>query len=435
MKKKTIASFAKNIILMSGTPDNKQKKLSNDWWENVCECSFRTAMEDGSICKPTMKLVNCANNKLISAVKAVYENEVKLYNNSNKLFMPVILVNCKSIDDIVDLRKNAWFESKAGKEFDFISIHSDKPAEKDADGNTNKVTAEINGERKTSQKAYEAIEAIDNKEITKPIIIAQVQMIGEGINIKSVTSAIVLTNNDKTAVQQIGRAIRNKIITKTVLEKKKNEKTGKFETVETVYTFSKVKDGYANVYIIQDNRDSVINLLANLSQYGLTDDCFSWTWDKYRKDDNSNGSAPKILEYEEYSKLKNNIDNDLTDVEIIDIDIDIITKVRDDYINNVDLTFKWGTTNEFKALAKKKIDEGMVEVWTNRKNGIKSDELLKIMHKKFVNSFKDNPINKLIWNKSKPDALNMIFQDLEMATFFKDHLTNEALSQLSKQDI
>ncbi len=442
MSNKSLTSYFKNVILMSGTPDAKQKELTYAHANNVCSCSPRIAMANEWICKPSLNLVNCADNDWPSAVKDVYEREVELYNNSNKLFMPVILVNCKSIDDVVKLRETEWFKFKTGKDFDFISIHSDK-AINDNDGNINNVTAEINGVCKTSHEAYEAIEAIDNNEITKPIIVAQVQMIGEGINVKSFTSVITSSNSDKTAMQQIGRVLRNKFITKTVLEKKMVQKSGwlnklfkKTEVVETCipYTFSKVKDGHANVYVIQDNLDTISDLIVNLNNYELTDDCFSWG----RKIDIPSGSSPEIIDESESSKLETNrwLEIDSTDPEIIEI----VNHSRERCLGNVFLNFKMGgDTNgdgvadkdEFENLTKKKIEEGFVEAWTKRKNGIESDELFNVMYEKLIAALK-NPITKMIWRKSKTAAMNMVFQDPEMTNFFKTHLTAEAMYQLSK---
>ena len=45
------------------------------------------------------------------------------------------------------------------------------------------------------------------------------EMIGEGINVKSFNSVITASNCDKTAMQQIGRAVRNFSIQKLVAEK------------------------------------------------------------------------------------------------------------------------------------------------------------------------------------------------------------------------
>jgi hypothetical protein len=87
--------------------------------------------------------------------------------------------------------------------------------------------------------------------------------------------------------------------------------------------------------------------------------------------------------------------------------------------------------DEFENLTKKKIEEGFVEAWTKRKNGIECDELFNAMFEKLVNALK-NPITKSIWRKSKTAAMNMVFQDPEMTNFFKNHLTAEAMYQLSK---
>jgi hypothetical protein len=422
MSKKTLTTYFKNVILMSGTPDAKQKDLTRANSQNVCECSPRIAMENGWICKPSLNLVNCADIDWPSAVKAVYERELKLYDNGDTLFMPVILVNCKSIDDIANLRELDWFKHNAGNAFDFISIHSNK-AVNDDDGNIKTLTAEINNVEITSEEAYAKIEDIDNNEITKPIIVAQVQMIGEGINVKSFTSVITSTNSDKTAMQQIGRALRNKTIARTVLEKKKLKS----------YDISKVENGHANVYVIQDNLDTITSLISDLNNFELTDDCFSWG----DKIDIKGGSSPEILETEESCKLEKNrwLKINSADPEIIEI----VGRSRKRCLDNTILNFKLGgdvnddgvaDKIEFEKLTNKKTKEGFVEVWTKRKT-MKSDELFTVLLKRLVSSL-ENPTMKMLWTKSSRAVFNIVFQDIETANFFEKHLKPDFIRQLAK---
>lgn len=442
MSKKTLIDYFKNVILMSGTPDAKQREMTMRYMTNVCSCSPRVAMANDWICKPSLNLVNCPDNDWPSAVKAVYEREVELFESGNKLFMPVILVNCKSIDDVVKLRETQWFKDRYGKEFRFISIHSDKSINDD-DGNINTVTAEIDGVKKNSQEAYEAIEAIDDSIIDKPIIVAQVQMIGEGINVKSFTSVITSSNCDKTAMQQIGRALRNKIIKKTIINKKIVNKPGIFNKLfnrksiveeKIEHIFSKVKDGHANIYVIQDNLDNISNLIVNLNTYELTDDCFDWG----RKIDIASGSSPEVINETESSKLETNrwLEIDATDPEIIEI----LNRSRERGISIALNDWALGEDNnsdgvvnneEFENLTKKKITEGFVEAWTKRKNGIEAQELFETLMRKMAEALK-NPTNKMIWMRSRVAAMNMVFQDPEIAEFFNSHLSEKAIYQLSR---
>ena len=305
---KNIAHLFKNVITMSGTPDWVQREMTSKNKKNECKCSPKLAMENGWICKPVLNLVNCSDADWPAAVKAVFYRELKTYENNGKLFKPTILVNCKSIDDVANLREVPWFKDNAGKLFHLISIHSKKTVHDNA-GLVKDLCAEIDGKSVEAEEAYNVIASIDKQNDALPTIVFQVQMIGEGINVKSFNAVVTASNCDKTAMQQIGRVLRNFYVKKTVVEKHEEKLDGFFNkllkrtrVVETQIekTFSKVKDGTANVYVINDNLQTLTNLIVGLSNYDLTSSCFSWG-DKL---DINEGSSPSILDEEDSAKLQ-----------------------------------------------------------------------------------------------------------------------------------
>ena len=275
---KNIAHLFKNVITMSGTPDWVQREMTSKNKKNECKCSPKLAMKNGWICKPVLNLVNCSDADWPAAVKAVFCRELKTYENNGKLFKPTILVNCKSIDDVANLREVPWFKDNAGKLFHLISIHSKKTVHDNA-GLVKDLCAEIDGKSVEAEEAYNVIASIDKQNDALPTIVFQVQMIGEGINVKSFNAVVTASNCDKTAMQQIGRVLRNFYVKKTVVEKHEEKLDGFFNkllkrtrVVETQIekTFSKVKDGTANVYVINDNLQTLTNLIVGLSNYDLT---------------------------------------------------------------------------------------------------------------------------------------------------------------------
>ena len=451
-----ISNFFKNIMLLSGTPDCKQRALSDDYPENVCECSPKEAMDNGWICKPILNLISCTTNAWPSAVRNVLKREVALYESGNKIFKPVILVNCSSIDDVVKLRNEDWFKSNSGKFFHFISIHSDKSVTAE-DGGVDEWTAEIDGVSCRSSEAYSKIEKIDHDGFGDdlPIIVAQVAMIGEGINVSSFNAVITASNSDKTAMQQIGRAIRNFKVTKDIVEKKEihekviQQKAGLFnkllnrteevdlvKTVEEVHphVFTKVNDGHANVYVIIDNLESIQELIVNLAnKHELTDGCFSWG----DKIDITAGSTKEILQESEACKSKPSswLKIDESDPQIIEIIGSAKEKLIDLELGS------WHSQDndhnghpdgeDFKALVDKWVNDKYVEALTGRKNGIPYVELHDFMLDRLRKMLKD-PINKKLWNINKRVLMNIAFGNPEATEFFMTHLSKKVLYQLSK---
>lgn len=429
---KCITDLFKNVMLLSGTPDYKQRELTNCWYQNECSCSPKVAMDNGWICRPTLNLVNCDDGSWPSAVRAVFLQQMKKYESGNKIFKPVMLVNCKSIDDVVKLRTTDWFKENTGTLFDFISIHSNKNLS-DVNGHLDVVTAEINGQQVSADEAFVAINDIDGHMDSRPVIVAQVQMIGEGINVKSFNSVITSSNSDKTAMQQIGRVLRNMTVTKTFVETEVRPKPGFFnkllkrtETVEkrTEHVFSKVKDGYADVYVIKDNIDNIADLIVNLSNYDLTDACFDWG----KRLDIPSGSSVEVMQTTEMCKLEKNrwSDIDGNDPDIIEI----LGQVKEKNVNEGIFSFLNGADvdgngvpdiEEFEVMADKWTDEGYVQAWTGKKHGVPADELAKILLEK-LRKFLASDEHKRLWHQSNMAAMLLAFQNAEAADFMDKHM-------------
>ena len=439
---KNIAHLFKNVITMSGTPDWVQREMTSKNKKNECKCSPKLAMENGWICKPVLNLVNCSDADWPAAVKAVFYRELKTYENNGKLFKPTILVNCKSIDDVANLREVPWFKDNAGKLFHLISIHSKKTVHDNA-GLVKDLCAEIDGKSVEAEEAYNVIASIDKQNDALPTIVFQVQMIGEGINVKSFNAVVTASNCDKTAMQQIGRVLRNFYVKKTVVEKHEEKLDGFFNkllkrtrVVETQIekTFSKVKDGTANVYVINDNLMTLTNLIVGLSNYDLTSSCFSWG-DKL---DINEGSSPGILDEEDSAKLQKPSWNALDAVspEIIEVlntaKKKVLTACFDSFFDELEDNDGNGIPDaeEFKSLIEKKKAEGMVEVWIGKATRDDPREMMS-RFKEWTMKLLDDDAFRLLWKKDKKTAFLYITQDEEMAEFLNTHLSEKVIDSIA----
>ena len=454
---KNLSSIFKNVILMSGTPDYKQIDITNKHPENECFCSPKTAMENGWICKPNLNLIECDEQSWPSAVKNVLEREMKIYDEE-KIFKPTILVNCSSIDDIDHLRNIDWFKDNTGKNFHFISIHSSKKIKDKDELTARDVTAEIDGKSVSSGEAYEAVESIDSNKLFNddlPVIVAQVQMIGEGINVSSFNAVITASSSDKTVMQQIGRAIRNfkisKMMTKIDYEDvdvvkpkngffnkllKRTEVVKERREVKTEYeaNFDKVHNGHANVYVINDNLDDVVQLICNLDQYDLTEHCYTWG----KRIDCTNGSALVEGMPKDYCEC---IKNEWLDINESDPDIvQIIGNARKFILSRANKN--WLVNNEdndgngipdlieLGQLVNSDAKKNFKETYVGK--GKKTDaEIFNILMNTIAGALGD-PWHKMLWQKSKLAYLTMIFNgDNEVSNFFMTHLNKRQFAQLN----
>ena len=446
MKKseKNLAHLFKNVIMMSGTPDWVQLRMTVKNPQNVCKCSPKLAMENGWICKPTLSLVNCTDADWPAAVKAVYNREMKVYEETGKIFRPTILVNCGSIDQVANLREKKWFKDNAGKKFHLISIHSMKTVTDDKTNIKKDLSAEIDGKKVEAEEAYNAIMDIDKGEAGRfkdslPILVFQVQMIGEGINVKSFNAVITASNCDKTAMQQIGRAVRNFAVEREVVEKTVRPSTtfwGKLfkKTVEVEElkkkTFTKVNDGHANVYVINDNLKTLMNLVHGLNNFDLTSDCFSWG----KKIDISTGSAVRILDEEDAAHEQKDKWNDISDkdpeiVEVFkEVKKKVLTSCFDMFFDGLEDNDGNGIPDnvEFEKIVKEKDAEGWCQVWMNRSNVSAVDLMEKFRER--VCKLLDDEVFVELWKKSREAALEYAVQDRDMAKFLDTHLNEKTFA-------
>ena len=443
MKKseKNLANLFKNVIMMSGTPDWVQQEMTVKNRHNECKCPPKLAMDNGWICKPSLSLINCSESSWPSAIKAVFDREMHIWEISGKIFRPTILVNCKSIDDVANLRNVSWFKDNAGKLFHLISIHSRKLMH-DKSGTVLDVSAEIDGKKVEAEEAYNEIVKIDRVEDDMPVIVFQVQMIGEGINVKSFNAVVTASNCDKTAMQQIGRAVRNFSIKKDIIEKHEVKASGFFnrlfnktKVVDKVVekTFTKTNDGHANVYVINDNLKTLTNLVVGLSNYDLTSECFSWG----DKIDLNEGSSPEILNEAESSQLHDSGWQDIkeNDPEIIEVlssaKKKILTSCFDKFFSGLEDNDENGIPDveEFREMLVDKHKEGWTEVWTGKKTLGDAEDIMQKFRDMIGSLLEDKTFGKL-WDKDRKTALAYAVQDPTMAEFLDTHLNDKTLNSI-----
>lgn len=242
------------VLLLSGTPSAFQKDLTKSHKNCVCSCPPKVAIDNGWIVEPTLNIVQGDESQWARAIVAVLNREKAVCKN--EVFKSRIMINCRGIDEIKAINELPFFQQNVGKMFHFISLHSTK-SYTDDNNEVKEVKPMVDGVEVAADVAYSKIEHIDDGtafDDNLPILVAQVQMLGEGINVNSFNACLTSSNSDKTAMQQIGRIVRN------FYRKDK----------------SKVEYGHANVYVMFENTVSLANLLNNIEEYDLTNDCYRW---------------------------------------------------------------------------------------------------------------------------------------------------------------
>lgn len=441
-----------SLMPMSGTPAAYQREWTKKWPKNACNCSPKEAMENGWICKPTLNLVlGDKDNGWARAIVAVLNREKEICKS--EVFKPRLMINCSGIDDIKQIVDLEWIRANVKKDFHLVTLHSTKGYD-DGNGILNFAKPTIDCEDVDANEAYKAIESIDSNSYFKddlPIIVAQVAMLGEGINVSSFNSILTASNAEKTAMQQIGRCIRNY---------KLNSK-------------EKVTDGHANVYVLTDNIFSIKQLLVNLEEYDLTDECFQWG----DKIDIMTGSSPEDLDDAAIPKL-NTFDWDPIDPEH---DLDIIEMMQ----SMKSKLYKKAAVDMFSSIfgdndgdGKSDVEEldnlletlsnsGMMKLWSGhvfKKNELVSerkekakkakdgDKNNKSSANKKAEFKKSNPTYdvfmkwlfdikhalrtsssmKKIWSIDKTLCIETILQNRDVADFLVSHISSEKLDKLAK---
>ena len=256
-----LSSYFNVSVLMSGTPspfqENKHKEISTK-----VDYSIRNAIFDDIICKPTLNVINGYDDEsyLASAINSILLNEKYLHKSP---FKPRVLVCARSIDAINSVVNNV-------KDCHIITLHSTKTVFNDNNEIEN-IVPTIDGIEKSANETMKIIEELDKKENyfgdDLPIVVFQVDMISEGVNIKSFNSVLITTHSDVKQMQQIGRVLRDI----------------KFNG------HSKKDEDNVNIYAAVSNKEDLAELLIKLEEYDLTDDVFKWG----KITNVCNGSSPK----------------------------------------------------------------------------------------------------------------------------------------------
>lgn len=262
-----LATYFETSLFMSGTPNKYQIKLAEDNPDHSIDLSIRDAISVTPrpyICKPTLNLVHSKDEvfdvRLIrDAIIAIKNHEKDLYEN-NEYIQPRILICLNEIDTIQNIK------DELGDDCHIISLHSVK--ETNINNEVETFEPEINGIKKNKTEVMEMLDAIDSgsekaSELLsdkKPIIVLQVDMISEGVNIKSFNSVFITSHTQTKQMQQIGRVLRHFEV---------KDENGNI-------LFDKNTSGLANIYCPISNEAEVGELLYNLEQAGLSEGCFEW---------------------------------------------------------------------------------------------------------------------------------------------------------------
>lgn len=260
-----LATYFETSLFMSGTPNEYQIKLAKD--NHSIELSIKDAISVTPrpyICKPTLNLVHSKDEvfdvRLIrDAIVAIKNHEKEFYEN-NEYIQPRILICLNEIDTIQNIK------DELGDDCHIISLHSVK--ETNINNEVETFEPEINGIKKNKTEVMEMLDAIDSgsekaSELLsdkKPIIVLQVDMISEGVNIKSFNSVFITSHTQTKQMQQIGRVLRHFEV---------KDENGNI-------LFDKNSSGLANIYCPISNEVEIGELLYNLEQAGLSEGCFEW---------------------------------------------------------------------------------------------------------------------------------------------------------------
>jgi len=254
----TLQDFFQTSIFCSGTPADYQRHIAEKYSEYAIDCSLKEAIENHYVLKPCLNLVHTSYKENFAAgIKAVFENELELANvlNTNDI-APRIIINCNSIDEINSILKIDYFNQNIGKLFHTIAIHTDKLVVT-KEGNEDILRPTKDGIPMNKKDLMDHVQNdIDNNTMFNdnlPILLFQVATMSEGINLKSFSATIIITNEASKAMQQIGRVIRH-------------------------YKYGNHKEKQiANVYLMNENFEQISMLIYDLKRlYTLTDECFEW---------------------------------------------------------------------------------------------------------------------------------------------------------------
>ena len=280
-------------LIMTGTPTDPIKQWVKLHPETASDCSFNRAINANLICRPVLNLIKFATDEdMPSAIMSMVENEVSECSKDSGDFRVKSLVCSKGIDEIHSVVRVL---KAVHPEWHYVIIHSTK---KINNNNVEEVLeSEVDGKVLRSNKVFEVLNQMDDNQYepfntdNNPIVVFQVDMIGEGISIKSFNSVFVTSKMEIKMLQQIGRTLRD---------------------CKDANGNSKISHGHASVYCGYTNREDLRQMMINLNNARLTDDCFSFG----AKIDVSNSSSvptdpngvPEKVDYQWNALEKKDID-------------------------------------------------------------------------------------------------------------------------------
>ena len=181
---KELSGYFNVSVLMSGTPGKEQRNIHKT--SDHVDYSIRSAILENIICKPTLNVINGydSDTYLMSAVNSILFNEKPLHKDPFKTRLLVCAKSIDSIRSVADKLTNCHV----------ITLHSNKEGQDD-DNNVFTIVPTIDGVEKSAEETMKIIEALDKNQNyfndDLPIVVFQVDMISEGINIKSLNSVLI----------------------------------------------------------------------------------------------------------------------------------------------------------------------------------------------------------------------------------------------------
>ena len=253
-----------------------------------------------------------------------------------------------------------------------------------------------------------------------PIVVFQVDMISEGINIKSFNSVLITSYSEVKQMQQIGRVLRD---------------------IEFNGHHKKAEDE-VSIYAAVENKEDLAQLLINLEEYDLTDDVFKWG----KITNANNGSSPETddnpavitewqqideaLDIEEIMKLTDKIANGKINSKLSSLKISS-EKYEEFYKELCKAMKKAAAKVSAKSLksSTKKTNSASAQNKNTGSDGDKKTKeqtnlaaLLRALYHGILQVTKDKT-NRHLWQKDKRDGIykSLKFEDFELVdTFVKE---------------
>lgn len=424
-----LAAYFDTSLFMSGTPNEYQIKLAKD--NHSIDLSIKDAISVTPrpyICKPTLNLVHSKDEvfdvRLIRDAIIAIKNHEKEFYKDNEYMQPRILVCADGIDTIQNIK------NELGDDCHVILLHSVK--ETNIDNGREFFEPEINGDKKSKAEVMEMLDAIDSgsekaSELLsdkKPIIVLQVDMISEGVNIKSFNSVFITSHSETKQMQQIGRVLRHFEV---------KDENGNI-------LFDKYQTGLANIYCPISNDSEIGELLFNLERAGLSEGCFEWgkivnvTHSSANSESSDNPTKPEVwksidseFNIDELYKMGDSVWNAkvLSNVLNLNLSDELKSKLVD--LAKALTTGNLSKGKKEKAEAKKKIKESTKDKSEVESKSEKKKEkditsyrtALRSLYKKLLLNGITETLKPLYFN-NEVLFYNQFLHDMELSEFVKD---------------